>query len=384
MKARQLLNLIPQETWDRLSLETHVDHKAKKLERQDYFNLLLYSLLNVKENSLRVMERTFNSYLFQQLQPQSGSPNIRHSSIGERLQNINAEFFEKLYQDCLSQYAKQVNERDDKILRFDSTMVSISAKLIDIGFICGGGHDNSRQLKFTMGFSDVPEYASFHHDSAFNSENVALKHAILGCKSTKDKIVLFDRGVQARDTYDELTEKGILFITRVNPNPRCKQETENIILTPIESEDLVIDEDSKKKLINRNEKITRYSYRYIHVVRNTGDQIAFLTNIETISAEQVAAIYKRRWDIEVFFKFLKQELNFSHLLSRNENGIKVILYTTLILSILLTAYKKLNKLSGYKITKIAFALDLEEELIKYLIHLNTENGESKKPFFDTT
>ena len=371
MRVKQLLNLIPEDTWEKLTIETGVNRKAKKLEGRIVFNLLLFSLLNVKENSLRVMEKTFNSYLFQQLHSTSIANKVRHSSIAERLKNIKVDFFEKLYQDCLHPYGKHFSDRDKNILRFDSTIVSISAQLVDIGFICGGGHDNSRQLKFTIGYSDIAEYASFNHSPAFNSENVALKHAILDCKSTKDKIVLFDRGLQSRVAYDEITDNAILFITRTNPNPRCIEESENKIKKPVQSEDLQITEDKQKRLIDRNQKKTKYAYRYIHAIhRQTNEPIAFLTNIHTLTAEEIAAIYKRRWDIEVFFKFLKQELHFSHLLSRDVNGIKVVLYTTLILSILLTAYKKLNKLNGYKIPKLSFALELEEELIKHIIKLH--------------
>jgi hypothetical protein len=377
MRAKELLNLISEETWNRLAIETQVNKKTKKLEGKIVFSLLLYSILNVKENSLRVMERTFSSYLFQRLQSKPIAAKVRHSSLAERLRTINVAFFEMLYQDCLQSYAKYFDEKEKNILRFDSTIVSISAKLVDIGFICGGGHDNSRQLKFTVGYSALPEYISFNHAPTFNSENVALKHALLDCKSTKDKIVLFDRGLQARDAYDAITDNNILFITRTNPNPRAVEVSENKIKIPFQSADLIISEDSQKRLINRNGKKTKYAYRYIHTTHTkTSESIVFLTNIHTMNAEEIAAIYKRRWDIEVFFKFLKQELHFSHLLSRDENGIKVVMYTTLILSILLTVFKKLNNLKGYKIPKLDFALELEEELIKHIIKLHGGNPDT--------
>ncbi|SKA00635.1 transposase, partial [Sediminibacterium ginsengisoli] len=84
-------------------------------------------------------------------------------------------------------------------------------------------------------------------------------------------------------------------------------------------------------------------------------------------AEDVTEVYRRRWDIEVFFKFIKQLFNFSHLVNRSENGIKVVLYVTMIAAILLSAYKKETKQPGYKIPRLKFAADLEAEIIKYLI-----------------
>jgi IS4 transposase len=58
----------------------------------------------------------------------------------------------------------------------------------------------------------------------------------------------------------------------------------------------------------------------------------------------IASIYKQRWEIEVFFKFIKQHLNVTHLVSREKNGIEVMLYMTMIAAILILAFKKLNKI----------------------------------------
>ncbi|MGB3075273.1 MAG: transposase [Chitinophagales bacterium] len=83
-----------------------------------------------------------------------------------------------------------------------------------------------------------------------------------------------------------------------------------------------------------------------------------------------------RWDIEPFFKFLKQHLNLTHLVSRNINGISVMIYMTLILAMLLIVYKKLNKISSYKIAKLRFTLELDEEIMKQVAILC--GGDPKK------
>lgn len=70
-----------------------------------------------------------------------------------------------------------------------------------------------------------------------------------------------------------------------------------------------------------------------------------------MKAEEITTIYKLRWQIEMFFKFIKQHLNFSHLLNRSENGIKVVMYVTMITAILIAQCKKINNLKGYKIVK---------------------------------
>ena len=68
----------------------------------------------------------------------------------------------------------------------------------------------------------------------------------------------------------------------------------------------------------------------------------------------------------MFFRFIKQELNASHFISVNENGIKVILYMTLIASMLLLLYKKINGL-GYKTAKRRFTIELWETLVAIIV-----------------
>jgi len=93
----------------------------------------------------------------------------------------------------------------------------------------------------------------------------------------------------------------------------------------------------------------------------------FLTNNKSLTAHEISEIYKRRWDIEVFFRFIKQELNFDHIFSYNENGTKVMMYMILITAMLIVVYKKANKIEGYKIAKLKLADELQMEIIKDIV-----------------
>ena len=125
--------------------------------------------------------------------------------------------------------------------------------------------------------------------------------------------------------------------------------------------------DSYVTLFNKQGKQTE-PFRLIRTVKNdnTKEEICFLTNCNDHSIREIIEAYKKRWDIEVFFRFIKQELNFSHFLSTTENGIKSILYLTLTLSMLLLIYKKENKL-GYKTAVRRFRIELDELITKMII-----------------
>ncbi|MES2240076.1 MAG: transposase [Bacteroidota bacterium] len=131
---------------------------------------------------------------------------------------------------------------------------------------------------------------------------------------------------------------------------------------------LLIEQDLQVVLFDkRNKKTTTFLRLIIAKEKESGETFYFLSNNEELTAKEIAEIYKQRWEIEVFFKFIKQNLNFSHLLSRDLNGIKVVMYMTLITAILLTVYKKENNLKGYKIPKLKFANEIEVLIIKDIV-----------------
>lgn len=89
-----------------------------------------------------------------------------------------------------------------------------------------------------------------------------------------------------------------------------------------------------------------------------GTEYWFLTNLFEIDVEEVLQYYKKRWDIEVFFRFLKQELNFSHITSTTPNGIAVMMYMTMITAMIVLIYKKLNNV-GYKTAVRRISIELK-------------------------
>lgn len=86
-----------------------------------------------------------------------------------------------------------------------------------------------------------------------------------------------------------------------------------------------------------------------------------------------------RWDIEVFFRFIKQELNVRHLFSLNKNGIKVMLYMTLIVAMLILIYEHANNI-GYKTAKRRFTFEIRIPIIFMIV---MECGGDPKIFFKT-
>lgn len=368
MKATEILNYIPSERLRFLATKANVDYKAKKLDGMTLFQLILYSMITVKQNSLRVMEEIFNSYAFHKINDSSKKTTIKFNSISDRLKTMDAVYFQHIYEDCCERFNKYFSDSD--IIRFDSTLISVSSKLIDYGFRCGGHRGIKKQIKFTIGLTNMPIYSKLFHQPIYNSEDVALREAILDCKESKERIVVFDRGIQSRASYDEFSHYKIDFVSRLKPKARYHIVKEFKVKKNQHHEKTEIKEDSQVQLFGKTNKPTRsFLRRIVAVNKETHSEVIFITNIEHMPPIEIADIYKKRWEIEVFFKFLKQELNLSHLISRNLNGIRIMLYLTLILAILLTVYKKTNQLKGYKIPKLKFSQELEYELMKQIVEI---------------
>ncbi len=183
--------------------------------------------------------------------------------------------------------------------------------------------------------------------------------------------ITFHRGVQKRTTFVKFDEQDILFVTRI------KIDATHYIIRSIPIQDkqtdsLIIEEDLE---VNFNDSVTRKrlstSFRLIKaVIKQTNEKIYFVSNNFELEASEIANLYRQRWEIEVFFRFIKQQLNFSQLVNRNLNGVKVMIYMTLILASMIIIYKKKNDLKGYKIVKMKIAQELQNELIKEIVQLS--------------
>lgn len=407
MKLKQILKEIPITLFDFLSREINSDYKVKKLTSKTMFMVILHSMFSEKNFSLRKLKENFINKTFQKkILGKENVTSIDHSSFHYRLNSINFQYFERIYIYLLKKMIAllgsiKVSKYD--VIRFDSTLVNISSKLIkNIGFNQSGNQVKSTKVKFTIGYGELPETVHVFEKVKHKSENIALREAILSKEIPKNRIILFDRGLSSREAFDELSETNF-FISRLNPDYKIKIEEENKLKH--ETESLCLTKQLKGKLYGTNEKETKNSYRIIHAKlknvlwdkkketslrrkmkskKNEGktreevkkemleEEIIFVTNIDErlLTSEEIVLIYKKRWDIEVLFKFLKQELHFSHLINNSLNGIKVMVYMTLIFSLLVLIYKKKNKLEGYKYVKYKMLQELQEEFFKFVVILS--------------
>jgi len=359
-----LLKLIPDELLLDLAAETKVDYQVKKLYGRNVFNLLLYGLLDGERVGLRSLQDFYNSRKFKALFKMPGTTkSAKFNSLSARLATMNVSFFEKayesIYEQCSLLYDEPALTLRYKITRVDSTMVCQTANKLEKGINVGRKKDGKKQIKYTISLTNMfPSSVEVFTQQKFISENLTIPKAILKVlDKSQDNVFVFDRGVSSRDTFCDLDTKDCSFVTRLHVGAR--HVVVGNMNTPLDLVigNLTVVKDQCVYLYKTGTKVVEHPFRLIQTQNDKGTKYWFLTNQFDLTCEEIILIYKKRWDIEVFFRFIKQELNFSHFISVNENGIKILLYMTLMLAMLILIYKRINGF-GYKTAKRRFAMEL--------------------------
>jgi len=381
MTANELIKLIPAQKLRDLAIETKVDAQVKKLSGEVIFKLILFSMLNAEKLSLRVMETFLQSAKFKAFS-EFDIIDGKYNSIRDRICRINADYFERLFEEVFSIYNRLLKE-ETALSKTDSTCVAIAAKLLSEGIEMGS--NNKKFVKYSINLKgSLPSCVKVYTDQKYASEEHALAE-LINISNLEGDIVVFDRGLRSRPMFERFTDQGRLFVSRGEPTIRYKLSKSNVVPDKAPASTVTLHYDEEGWLNSRKNQATQHKYRIIKgTIDKSGLPICFVTNIMDEPAYTIAAWYRKRWEIEVFFKFIKQHLNLKHLVSRDSNGIKVMLYMTMILAILLIAYKKINRIKGFKIAKLQFELQLENDIVKEIVVLCGGNPARAPHLFNST
>lgn len=394
-----LLHVIPESLLTHLSESTKVDYYSKILHGKKLFYLLLYGILENDRLSQRTLEDTFNDPVFKMLFNLEQTESVCRSSISERLSRIDSDYFRQIYE-CIYEQFSEIYLWEDKLkynlIRVDSSMVSEACgKLQEEGI----DHKNGKKsVKYSIGFDGIlPCDAKIFTTSQYSNEDTALPELVrshVKQETGHENIYVLDRGLQSTRTMKDFDKESIRFIVRAKEN-RKYIELDSFIRNDSDTDlgSLTLIKDTKVYLytgtpinnkrgnMHYRQELVEVPFRLIVADSKTepDKQFWFITNEFDLSAKEITDAYRRRWDIEVFFRFIKQELNVSHLISLNKNGIEVILYMTLIVAMLILIYKHVNNI-GYKTAKRRFTMEMRNLIISMIV---VECGGDPSIFFKT-
>jgi len=163
-------------------------------------------------------------------------------------------------------------------------------------------------------------------------------------KLPKGSIVVFDKGYNNYQWFSALIESGVHFVTRLKKNARFKVVKRNPVK---KKQGVTSDQIIQVKTRKDNLELRRIGYRD----RETGKHYSFLTSNLSLSAKTIADIYKERWQVEIFFRLIKQTLKVKSFIGKSENAVLSQIYVAMIVHLLL-AYLKFRSKIGWSLQQM--------------------------------
>jgi IS4 transposase len=172
-----------------------------------------------------------------------------------------------------------------------------------------------------------------------------------GRRYARGTILVMDRGFVDFRWFNQLHESGVFFVTRIKKDTPYRVVQSDPIVT---GKNLVSDE--RIELTGRR---TRKRYpeqlRLVSIDTDEGERLQFLTNHMTLAASTIADIYKDRWQIEIFFKLLKQNLRIKSFVGTSANAVWTQIWTALI-AMLLIKFLQLKATFGWSYSNLVYFL----------------------------
>lgn len=265
---------------------------------------------------------------------------------------IYQEVFQQLLTVCQSD-AKSLKRRfrfRHPLLSLDSTLISVCVSMFDwASYVQTKGAVKLHLVLNHQGY--LPQYAVI---SDGKTADVKVAQQMEFAPGT---MLVMDRGYEDHSWWRTLTVGGVYFVTRL------KDSTGYAILAEREVPAGTMLRDEEIMLLSEKNHSDPMRLRRIEVwVEEKLDTLVFVTNHPKLAASTIAAIYKDRWQIELFFKAIKQSLRIKTFIGTSENAVHIQIWTALI-AVLLVRYLQLRSSWNWSLSNL-FAL-LRQQLFVY-------------------
>jgi putative transposase len=165
---------------------------------------------------------------------------------------------------------------------------------------------------------------------------------------TPGDLLLLDRGYVDFAWLYSLHQGGVGFVTRLQRNIRYQVVQRN----PVPADAAVLADQTIRLTTGHSRSRYPETLRLVHYRDpETGKEYVFLTNLPDLPALAVADLYRQRWQIETFFRWIKQNLKIKIFYGTSENGVLIQIWTALI-AYLLLLWIKLRSRVGWSILEL--------------------------------
>jgi putative transposase len=322
---------------DRMAQQCGSDKHTKQFRSWDHLVAMTFAQLSGSK-SLRELEAGFNAQANHHYH--LGTKAIKRSTLADANNKRSADFFARICGALLAQAHKKVKQELTEILYLlDSTPIQLKGLGFDEWAASNHSH-RTQGLKMHVLYS---EHEKVPVDITITAPNVNDINVGQELSLEEKATYVFDLGYTDYNWWNNIKAQGSYFVTRFKRTAALITVSEFPIA---EEEQTLIVSDTEVRFKYKcpgGKRKNHYtdSLRRIVMRRENGkDDLVLATNDFKSSATAIANFYKKRWEIELFFKWIKQHLKIKSFLGRSENAVRIQLLTAIISYLLLANYRK--------------------------------------------
>jgi len=322
----QLLQLVPRHEFEALAKRHHSGRRFRRASRWSQFGALVTAQL-AGQSSLRdlIANLRAQSHKLYHL----GMRLLSRSNLARMNEGKPSLLYEELF-GLLLQRCRAVAPRHG--FRFKNPLYSLDASVIDLClsvFPWARFRTTKGAIKLHVGLDLSGYLPSFVAVTDGKTPDV---RGAKGLSLPQGSIIACDRGYVDYKWFADLTGRGLYFVTRIKRGARYKvTERREVLKNKGLTSDQTIEWTTDKAQRDCPIPLRRVGYRD----PETGIQYFFLTNIFHLAGHTIAAIYKQRWQVELFFKWIKQNLEVKNFLGTSRNAVMTQIWIALCVYLLL-------------------------------------------------
>lgn len=334
---QQLLSFVPRTKLEALTGQHKSDAGCRTMNTWQQFMLLLFAQANQCE-SLRDIEAVWQSQ--QSKWYHLGIESVSRSTLSDANNRRDPVIFEELFFEVLKRVRPTLSRKEysfsNDLYHLDGSLVTLVYSLFDWAkyrktkgairmhtLFCG-----TEQIPCWMNITDGKKHEIRVAKESWESWNLP-----------KGSILCFDRGYVDYAWWDKLNAAGIFWITREKKNMHF------FATKQFESDHPHVIKDEEVWCVQAEDKYPK-AMRRIEWYNPLEDEIiVFITNNKILAPEQIAEAYKARWDIELFFKWIKQHLRIKSFFGTSQKAVMSQIWIALIYFLILSYIKAKAKLT---------------------------------------
>ena len=368
----QMLKLIPRHEFECLANQHHSGRAFRKASRWSQFVTMTIAQLSGRSSLRDIVDNmTAQAHRLYHLR----AVKLSRTTLSRINEDKPYSLYEAL---CGRLLARCQSVAPKHNFRFDNPLYSLDATTIDLCldvFPWAEFRSTKGAIKLHVGLNHsgyLPEFMDITDGKTHDSK------AAKSLDLSPGSIVVFDKAYNDYTWYNQLENKGIFFVTRLKSNAayRVVERHKKNQSKGITSDQIIEFTGSvtAKKYSNR---LRRVGYRD----QETGKHYEFLTNNMKLSARTIADIYKSRWQVELFFKWIKQNLKIKSFVGTSKNAVLTQIWIAMCVYLLL-AFIKFQSKMDQSLLQIIRVLQLNLFEKRDLIAL-LQGDSSKDPIHDS-